>query len=222
MSGIFEILGVIALIAIIFGVSMHEAFWGIASFIFGVILLSIVALFLVAGFCAGKNKMSQWVNKSRHRLTEKEKIQRKKAWQFDIGGTILLIWLFSPFMLVVLFGTILKDFAEQNSWVIIVAFLPYILPLSLVLLGWVSSEIRSIIHPQIVKKSKKHSAWAIIGGWIAYILVSYIITAFFLAMINFHTWPFVILIPFIPTAIRLIFAILRTCSIHIAKKRVHN
>ena len=55
---ILEILLFVALIAVIFGVSMHDAFWGIVAFAGGSILASIVALFVKSGFIRISKKIN--------------------------------------------------------------------------------------------------------------------------------------------------------------------
>ena len=145
---IIKILAFIALIAIIFGVSMHEAFWGIIIFILGVVLFTVAVLMLGYGLLVAKDKAKRLL-----RPTEQEKAQRKKSLSSDIDGAILVIWLFSPWVLIIILGTVFKDYTENNGWITYIAFAPYVIPIVAYIILKIKIKIKTHKAKKRIKKA---------------------------------------------------------------------
>jgi len=143
MKTILEMLAIVALVAIVFGVSMHDAFWGIIIFIVGIIVFVIAMLFLGYGLIVASEKI-----KRRMHPTEEEKAKRKKARLSEIEGALLLIWLFSPWAFVIIFSTVFKEFTEKHDWVLLFAFAPYIIPIGAYIIIRIISKVKSHRRPK--------------------------------------------------------------------------
>ena len=106
---IIEILLFVALVAVIFGVSMHEAFWGIMAFIGGAILFAIAKLFIEA-YIERINK------KIAYNKTPAGKAARKAKQQNIIGGLfsgIVVFLLFAPLLIGIFITLVFKDFSSN-------------------------------------------------------------------------------------------------------------
>lgn len=141
-------IGFIVLIAIIFGVSLHDAFWGFIALVFGIVFAALLFMLGSAGLLVGKYKLLNIINRPKCIETETKKMlkkeQRKKKIQTEIATGLLAIWLFTPFLLVTIFSTVLKDYTEKNPWIYIFAFLPYLLPIGFAIFAFIMSIIKKI------------------------------------------------------------------------------
>ena len=115
------ILAFIALISVVFGVSMHEAFWGIIAFIVLTLIAGIIIFLLkMLGIRIG--------NKINYLKTPQGKKEiKQKERNFFKGLLIIFIWIiiFSPLVLELVFHQYLKDFTASNELaVFIISFAP--------------------------------------------------------------------------------------------------
>lgn len=116
---ILYILAFIALVAVIFGVSMHEAFWGIIAFIVGCFILSVIALFAGA-FATRTKKKINYLKSPRGKAEIKDKIK----WRM----LLLCVWIIilSPWAVAILLAVCLPDITPE--WLLnILAFLPFVI-----------------------------------------------------------------------------------------------
>lgn len=118
---ILEVLLFIALIAVIFGVSMHDAFWGIVAFAGGVILSSIVILLIKVGIIHIGKKIEYLTSEDGKKARQQKLQARKKSLLDDILLSVGFIWLTSPFTIEIVFHTTpgLKEFAEKNDLIVL-------------------------------------------------------------------------------------------------------
>lgn len=161
----WDLIAFIVLVAIIFGVSLHDAFIGIIVFILGFILFIILLILARLGFAIGHYKLRQLLYSPQHVETEEEKAQRKilkaeqrkKNIKSEIAGGLVALWLFSPWILVILLSTTFKEFSDKNSWVYIFALLPYLLPIGFVIFKLLESLIIGI-YVRIKRLFKKRTS----------------------------------------------------------------
>lgn len=116
---IIYILAFITLIAIIFGVSMHEAFWGIVVFIVGCFILCVAALFIEAYVDKTKKKIN-YLKSPKGKAEIKNKMKDRM--------TVLFIWvvILLPWALAVLISLYYPDTAP--GWLmILLAFMPFVI-----------------------------------------------------------------------------------------------
>ena len=106
---LLEILAFIALIAVIFGVTMHEAFWGIVAFCALGFLASVVVLFIKAGATRIGNKIAYL------KTPQGKAEQKKKAKSIlnDIFEAFLVLCLFSPLIIGGAIALFFKDFSAN-------------------------------------------------------------------------------------------------------------
>ena len=115
---IIWLLGFIALIAVIFGVSMHQAFWGIVAFIFGAIIVAILAFFVKA-FSMRRD------SKTAHSKIREAKLVQKDKRPDLLGGLVLFMCVFYPIVMTTLMATVFKEFAQNNlAAVLAIVLLP--------------------------------------------------------------------------------------------------
>ena len=120
---ILEILLFVALIAVIFGVSMHDAFWGIVAFAGGSILASIVALFVKSGFIRISKKIN-YLKSADGKKATKNKISN------GITELLVALWLILPFAIEIVAHTAFKEFADKNELpIFIIALSVFVIPL---------------------------------------------------------------------------------------------
>lgn len=120
---ILEILLFVALIAVIFGVSMHDAFWGIVAFAGGSILASIVALFVKSGFIRISKKIN-YLKSADGKKATKNKISN------GIAELLVALWLILPFAIEIVAHTAFKEFADKNELpIFIIALSAFVIPL---------------------------------------------------------------------------------------------
>lgn len=119
---IIWLLGFIALIAVIFGVSMHDAFWGIVTFIVGAIIVSILVFYIKSFYTRVNNKIA-YLKTPAGKAAQKRKIANKMSNLF--GGFMLFMCVFYPIVMTALMATIFKDFAQNNiALVLAIVLLP--------------------------------------------------------------------------------------------------
>lgn len=127
---IIFILAFVALVAVIFGVSMHEAFWGIILFIVGAIFVS----FLV---CLAKAGMVRIGKKIEYLETpEGKKAQKKKMQEFckDLFWGIVILGFLSPLPCIVLAEAILPKDTPMPAWVpFLIGMVPFMFSLCTVI-----------------------------------------------------------------------------------------
>ncbi len=116
---IIYILAFIALVAVIFGVTMHQAFWGIIAFIIGCFIMSVIVLFIKAYTERAKKKI-KYLKSEKGKAEIKTKVEDKL--------TVLLIWvvLLSPWVIAILLSVYLPE-VTPNWLLIILAFLPFVI-----------------------------------------------------------------------------------------------
>lgn len=140
---IIYVLAFIALIAVIFGVSMHEAFWGIIGFIVLALLAGTILFFL-------KMLKIRTENKAKYYKTEqgkKEIAKKKNDFVNNLIEAFVLLIIFSPLLLEALFHTLLKDFTAQNGLAVLIISLA---PISVLIATYFVHYIKS-------NQSKKHT-----------------------------------------------------------------
>lgn len=119
---IIYILAFIALVAIIFGVSMHQAFWGIIAFIVGCFILSVVVLFIEA-FATRTKKKIDYLKSPKKQAEIKDKMKWRLIW--------LYVWvvILSPWIVAILLAVYLPE-VTPDWLLIILAFLPFVIGLT--------------------------------------------------------------------------------------------
>lgn len=105
---IIWLLGFIALVAVIFGVSMHDAFWGIVTFIIATIIVSIVVFFIKSGTIRLGKKINYY------KSTAGKKAIKNKILDM-LFGALIFVWLVGPFLVEIIAHTVFKEFAEKND-----------------------------------------------------------------------------------------------------------
>ena len=116
---IIYILAFIALVAVIFGVTMHQAFLGIIAFIIGCFILSVVALFIEA-FATRTKKKIDYLKTPKKQAEIKNKLKSRMIW--------LYVWtvLLSPWAVAILLAVYLPEVTPE--WLLIIlAFLPFVI-----------------------------------------------------------------------------------------------
>lgn len=109
---IITILAFIALIAVIFGVSMHEAFWGIIIFIILALLAGTIIFFIKS---AGEG-VSKKINYMKTPQGKKELEKKKNDFIGELIVIFILLIIASPILIIIIFHTTaLKEFAEENE-----------------------------------------------------------------------------------------------------------
>lgn len=142
-----EILGLllfIALIAVIFGVSMHDAFWGLMMFIGCLIIGSILMVFIKAG--AGRI-----IDKIAYLKTPEGKAAQKKKRETKINefinslfGVIVVFNLLSPLFIIVLLTGAFKDFTEQNPFpTALISMAPFLVTIVALLIKFFDAKKRT-------------------------------------------------------------------------------
>lgn len=109
-----EFLLFIAIIAVIFGVSMHQAFWGLIAFIVCAFFAYIVVLFIQAEVERKKRKQAFYKTPEGQLVKQRKQELRKKDFMDDLSGALFLLVFFSPFLLAILMLTTFKEFSENN------------------------------------------------------------------------------------------------------------
>lgn len=131
---IIWLLGFIALIAVIFGVSMHQAFWGIVAFIVGALFVSFLVLLAKAGMVRIGKKIAYLETPAG------KAAQRQNA--KDLFWTIIILSFLSPLPLVAVLVATMKD---QPEWVpFIIGMLPFIFALSAVIFVWLKPSKKRV------------------------------------------------------------------------------
>lgn len=115
----FELLILIILISIVFGVSLHSAFWGLVAFSVGAIALYIVAAIVGLG-------ASVIIDKFKQANTPKAKQIRRAKWSQKLSsvleGILIFLLAIAPFIL----GALLASLSNGNLFVaLILAALPF-------------------------------------------------------------------------------------------------
>ena len=86
-----EFIGILAIIAIIFGISLSNAFWGLFSFAVGLI----IACIIINALGTGTNKLLDWITKPstpKQKLSKTEIERRKEnAKQIFFALTVIAI-----------------------------------------------------------------------------------------------------------------------------------
>ena len=114
-----DILLLTILVAIILGVSLHDAFWTIVGCMIG------LTIFIIA---IGVFRLSLSFIASRIKRAKKNREQIKKNIANDSVTALVVLWLFSPLILVPLISYLSKDsaFLQQNGWLVLVlGLLPF-------------------------------------------------------------------------------------------------
>lgn len=89
----------IIIVAIAFGVTLHEAFWGIIAFCVGLAVFLIICALFGYGIFAG-NALIKKYNTPQAKAARKTK--RKQALADSLSEAAVLLWIFSPLLSAVL------------------------------------------------------------------------------------------------------------------------
>lgn len=113
-SGIWAIIGIIVLVSIIFGVSLHDAFWGIVVFAALLALFFIVLgiIFFISLKTIQKIKASNTPEgrKAKELKRQKRIIEAKN----DAMGGLVFLWIVSPLLIAVLLATTSNSFTVEH------------------------------------------------------------------------------------------------------------
>lgn len=128
---IITILAFIALIAVIFGISMHQAFWGIVIFI-GLAILAAIAKFFLNIYIDDIKEKKAFYKTSAGKAAKKTKKEISKQKHKETAKTCLIILCISfPIILPCFLNEYFKSFFEANLGAcIIVSFIPLAILLS--------------------------------------------------------------------------------------------
>ena len=141
---VWTIIGIIMLVSIITGTTMHNAFWGIVSFSCSVTVLLIVLAIFRAIFSSVKESIT---TSSRERsekskiqkqqiaslsiqqqriLAEQKKKRRKEALKDDLFATVVFISIMSPLLIGVVLALACGDFTVNHpGWTFLIAASPF-------------------------------------------------------------------------------------------------
>lgn len=111
---IIYILAFIALVAVIFGVSMHQAFWGIVAFVVGAFIAAIATFYAKAKTEQLKERNAFYKTRQGQLVKQRKQELKKRAFMDDLSSALFLLLFFSPFLLATLMCTVFKEFSENN------------------------------------------------------------------------------------------------------------
>ena len=141
---IWNIIGVIVLVAIILGTSLHNAFWGIVSFSVFVTIFFIAVSIIKAISLSVKDSLSSSSsaknnngvsqkhqdlqrNRYNHGLSiEQKKQYKKETIKDDAIGALVILALFSPLLIGALLAITCRDFTINHpGWTFLIAASPF-------------------------------------------------------------------------------------------------
>lgn len=113
-SGIWAIIGIIVLVSIIFGVSLHDAFWGIVIFV-TLLTLFFIVLGIVFSISLKTIERIKASNTPEGRKAKELKRQKRiiEAKNDAMSGLVFL-WIVSPFLIAVLLATTSNSFTVDH------------------------------------------------------------------------------------------------------------
>lgn len=135
-SGIWAFIGLIVLISIITGVSLHDAFWGIVAFAGGVTVFFVALAIIYYTSSAVAKKIKAANTPEGRKIRALKRHQRIADAKNDATIGLMFLWAVSPLLIAVLLATTADSFTKDHPQVYLLAVAPFIAGLvSLFILG---------------------------------------------------------------------------------------
>jgi hypothetical protein len=122
-------IALIIIVAIAFGITLHEAFWGIIAFCVGLGIFLLISALFGYGIFAGAALIKKY---NTPQAKAARKIKRKQAIADSVSGAGILLWVFSPLLsavLAVLVATTIGKDPNNAELAKILGCIAFIIPL---------------------------------------------------------------------------------------------